>query len=449
MAPLDSSIVNIALPSLSKHFSVGITTVEWVTMAYLLTTSALLLSAGRLGDMKGHKRVYIAGFLIFTAASALCGYAGSITQLILFRALQALGGTCMLANGPAILTSAFPPQERGKALGLIGISVAIGLTIGPFLGGIIISNFGWRWIFFVNIPVGILASILAAIILKDQVQKMERKFDFMGSATAFLTLFMVLLGLSMGNEWGWQSLLIVGLLAGSVILSILFIMVETKVSEPMLDLSLFKIRLFSAANVSALINYLALFVVVFLIPFYLLDVLKQSYRTAGYILTAVPFTTAIVAPLAGTLSDKIGSRLLSSAGLVITALSLFGLSRISPEAGVVPIAILLGTVGMGSGMFQSPNTSAILGAVPRQRLGVASAMQAMMRNIGMVLGIALAGAIVATFAPKGPSDQNITSAIHLAFLVAAGIAAVGVVTSLVRGGSMPQQPNTEGTVLNN
>lgn len=439
MAPLDSSIVNIALPSLSKHFSVGITTVEWVTMAYLLTTSSLLLSAGRLGDMKGHKRVYVAGFIIFTAASALCGYAGSITQLIIFRALQALGGTCMLANGPAILTSAFPPQERGKALGLIGISVAIGLTIGPFLGGIIISNFGWRWIFFVNIPIGILASILAGIVLKDQAQRIEKKFDFMGSATAFLTLFTILLGLSMGNQWGWRSLSIIGLLVGSVVLAIVFIIAETKVNEPMLDLSLFKIRLFSAANISALINYLALFVVVFLIPFYLLDVLKQPYRTTGYILTAVPFTTAIIAPLAGTLSDKIGSRLLSSGGLIITTLSLFGLSRISPEAGVLPIAILLGTVGMGSGMFQSPNTSAILGAVPRQRLGIASAMQATMRNIGMVLGIALAGAIVATFAPKGPADQNITSAIHLAFLVAAVIAAIGVVTSLVRGNSIPQQ----------
>ncbi|MCL5292381.1 MAG: MFS transporter [Actinobacteria bacterium] len=433
MAPLDSSIVNIALPTLAKYFSVGITTVGWVVMAYLLTTSSLLLSAGRLGDMKGHKRIYIAGFIIFTAASVLAGLSTTIGQLIFFRVLQAVGGTCLLAAGPAILTDAFPASERGKVLGLVAVSVALGLTVGPFLGGIIVSQFGWRWIFFVNVPVGILTSVLAALVLKEGKLDLGKRFDFLGAATVFGALLSVLLALSVGNKWGWGSEWTIGFLSSAAVLTAAFIAIENKAGEPMLDLSLFKSRLFSAANVSALINYVALFVVIFLIPFYLLDVFKATPQKTGIVLTAVPLITAVVAPISGSLSDKIGSRFLSSFGLAVSGLALFGLSRTSPSGGLIPIAILLGFVGMGSGMFQSPNSNAIMSSVPRHRFGIAASMQATMRNVGMVLGVALAGAIVATFAPKGDTDPRLIFAIHLAFLVGAAISAVGVVTSLVRG----------------
>lgn len=433
MAPLDSSIVNIALPTLSKHFNVGITTIEWVVMSYLLTASALLLSAGRLGDIKGHKLVYITGFVTFTAASALCGFAQSIEQLIAFRVLQALGATGMLANGPAILTHAFPPKERGKALGMIGISVSIGLTVGPFLGGILISTLGWRWIFFVNIPIGIVASAVAFIVLRESKVEEKKRFDVPGAATAFVALFSVLLALSLGNTWGWTSAQTIVLFALAAVFFAAFLVVEKSAKEPMLNLSLFKIRLFSAANVSALLNFVALFVVLFLVPFYLLEVYNQSPRTAGIILTAVPLVTAVVAPVAGTLSDKIGSRLLSSLGLAITVAAMFGLSRTTVASGLMPIGLLLGVVGLGSGMFQSPNASAALGSVPKSSLGIASAMQATVRNVGMVLGIALAGAIISTYAPKGAADPNLSAAIHTAFIAGAIASALGVVTSLVRG----------------
>jgi EmrB/QacA subfamily drug resistance transporter len=437
MAPLDSSIVNISLPALAKYFSVGITTVEWVVMAYLLTTSSLLLTAGRLGDIRGHKIVYVIGFVTFTAASALCGLAGSIGQLIFFRVVQALGGTCMLATGPAILTDAFPPTERGKALGLIAISVSLGLTFGPFLGGVIVANLGWRWIFFVNIPVGIMASILAAFVLRKGRRQAERRFDFPGSATAFAALFATLLVLSKGNEWGWGSVSTLSSLTAAIAFACIFILLETRAKDPMLDLSLFRSRLFSAANISALINYVALFVVMFLIPFYLLDVFGETTQRAGIVLTAVPLVMAVIAPISGALSDRIGSRLLSSLGLAITSLALLGLSRTSPIQGLPPVALFLGVVGLGSGMFQSPNTSAIMGSVPRNRLGIASGMQATMRNVGMVLGVALAGAIVSGISPKGAGDQNFALAVHVAFLAGAAICAVGVLTSLVRGSAIP------------
>lgn len=438
MAPLDSSIVNIALPVLSKYFSVGITTVEWVVMSYLLTTSALLLSAGRLGDMLGHKRIYIIGFLTFTAASALCGISGTIHQLIFFRVIQALGATCMFSTGPAILTKTFPPNERGKALGMVGIAVAIGLTAGPTLGGFIVHNYGWKWIFFVNVPIGIIVSILASVILKEGKLEGGKRFDFLGSIIAFVALFSILLALSMGNSWGWRSPETLGLIVVFVVLFALFILTENRVEDPMLDLSLFKIRLFSAANASALINYAALFIVTILTPFYLRDIFKVDIQTTGLVLTAIPLLTGVVAPVSGTLSDKIGSRLLSSLGLAVSAIALFGLSYTSASSGLIPVAALLSAMGLGSGMFQSPNTSALMGAVPRHQLGVASGSQATARNIGMVLGVAIAGAVVATFAPGGDSDPHLLSAIHLAFIVGGIIAAIGVITSLVRGAAMPQ-----------
>jgi len=435
MGPLDSSIVNIAIPSLTKYFSVGITTVEWVVMAYLLTTSSLLLSTGRLGDMVGHKRIYIIGFLTFTAASALCGISGSVQQLVFFRVVQAVGATCMFSSSPAILTDAFP-TERGKALGLISISVAIGLTGGPTLGGFIVHNFGWRWIFFVNIPIGIIASIMAAFILKESKLPTVKRFDFAGATMAFLALFSVLLALSMGDKWGWRSSSTIGLLLAAVVFAAAFLYFENKVEEPMLDLSLFRIRLFTTANISALINYASLFIATFLTPFYLRDVFGESIQTTGLALTVIPLFIGLVAPISGTLSDKIGSRMLSSLGLTINALALLGLSRTSVSTGILPVALFLGLFGFGAGLFQSPNSSAIMGAVPRHRLGIAAGMQATMRSVGMVLGVAMAGAIVGTYAPAGPADPHMASAIHIAFVSGSVIAGIGVVASLVRGGAV-------------
>jgi len=435
MGPLDSSIVNIAIPSLTKYFSVGITTVEWVVMAYLLTTSSLLLSTGRLGDMVGHKRIYIIGFLTFTAASALCGISGSVQQLVFFRVVQAVGATCMFSSSPAILTDAFP-TERGKALGLISISVAIGLTVGPTLGGFIVHNFGWRWIFFVNIPIGIIVSIMAAFILKESKLPTVKRFDFAGATTAFLALFSVLLALSMGDKWGWRSSSTIGLLLAAVVFAAAFLYFENKVEEPMLDLSLFRIRLFTTANISALINYASLFIATFLTPFYLRDVFGESIQTTGLVLTVIPLFIGLVAPISGTLSDKIGSRMLSSLGLTINALALLGLSRTSVSTGILPVALFLGLFGFGAGLFQSPNSSAIMGAVPRHRLGIAAGMQATMRSVGMVLGVAMAGAIVGTYAPAGPADPHMASAIHIAFVSGSVIAGIGVVASLVRGGAV-------------
>jgi EmrB/QacA subfamily drug resistance transporter len=433
MPPLDSSIVNITLKDIQQFFGVGISTVEWIVTAYLLTASSLLLSAGRLADIKGHKKIYISGFTIFTIASGLCGLSGSISQLITFRIIQAIGGTMLLATGPAIITDTFPPNERGKAFGVLGLSIAIGLTTGPILGGIIVHLLNWRWIFFVNLPVGVLVTALASKILKEGKINTEKRFDFPGAAVGFLALLSLLVVLNLGKDWGWGSFTSMGFAVVTVLLIALFIYIESTVDEPMLDLSLFSSRLFSAANLSALINYLAIFNIVFLIPYYMRDVYGQTQLQTGMLLTAIPLTTGIVGPISGILSDKIGSRLLATFGISLLAVSQFGLSTTSPSSGILPVAIFLGLLGIGSGMFQSPNSSAIMSAVPRNRLGIASGMQATMRNVGMVLGIALAGAIVTTLAPLGSHDKNFADAIHMAFLAGGFVTVIGVVSSLVRG----------------
>jgi EmrB/QacA subfamily drug resistance transporter len=433
MPPLDSSIVNIALKDIQMHFGVDLAMVEWIVTAYLLTVSSLLLSAGRLSDIKGHKKIYISGFAIFTVASVLCGLSASIAQLIAFRIIQALGGTMLLATGPAIISDAFPPNERGKAFGVLGMSIAIGLTTGPILGSFLVHVLSWRWIFFVNLPVGIIVTLLAGRVLKESKIDSDKKFDLPGAVLGFFSLLLLLVVLNFGKDWGWGSAMTLGLSLVTLVVTILFIWTESRVTEPMLDLSLFKSRLFSAANLSALINYLALFNIVFLIPYYLRDVYGQTPIQTGVILTAIPFATGIVGPVSGIISDKIGSRVLSTLGISLLALSQFGLSMTTPKSGVIAIAALLCLMGVGSGMFQSPNSSAIMSVVPRNRLGIASGIVATMRNVGMVLGIAMAGAVVTTLAPHGSSDAGFANAIRSSFQLGGAIAIIGIISSLVRG----------------
>ncbi len=438
LTPLDSSIVNIALPTLVRHFRVGITSVEWVVVGYLLVTSSLLLTAGRIGDRFGHRRCYLAGFAIFTTGSALCGLAPTLLFLIAARIVQAVGGTFLLASGPALVTGAVPPDRRGRALGLIAISVSIGLTLGPFLGGLLTATWGWRWIFLVNLPLGIGVLMLGALKLPEMRSPSPRRFDIPGAVAGFLAFFLLLLGLSQGNDWGWRSPRTIGVLAGSLAATVLFLVLERRHPDPVLDLGLFRNRLFTAANASALANYFGLFIIIFSAPFLLMHVHGHSSRSAGLILTAIPLATALVSPAAGALSDRIGSRALSSAGLAMMALALLGLSRVAPTGGTLAMAGLLALAGFGSGIFQAPNTSAIMGSVPRERLGTASGMQAAMRNIGMAVGVAVTGAILATVAPGGAADRRFPAAVSLAYLVGVIVVGLGGWASLLRGSAPPR-----------
>ncbi|GAB4261356.1 MFS transporter [Thermincola ferriacetica] len=446
MGPLDSSVVNIALPSIRSYFQVSFSSVEWVVMAYLLIISSLLLTFGRLGDLYGHKRIYIWGFVVFTIGSLLCGLAPSIGFLIAFRVLQAIGAGMLMSMGPAIVTDVAPPKERGKYMGVIAVSVSIALSTGPVLGGFLTAKFGWPSIFYINVPVGILSIILAQRVIPDSGGQGAQPFDIKGAALVFLALVAILLPLSYAEKVGWSNPYIVTSLAVGILLFVAFVFLEKRLAHPMVDLSLFKNRLFSMSNLSALLNYVAMFSVVLLMPFYLQQLRGMPPSKAGLMLIPMPLTTMLIAPISGALSDRVDTRYFSSLGMAITALGMWLLSNLDFESSNLTVVLALVTVGLGSGIFQTPNNSAIMGAVPPYRRGIASSLLAGMRNVGMVLGVAVSGAVftshlnyltrklaAAGIAGAPLKIQAFTGAMHLAFLVACGIAVLAVFTSLVRG----------------
>ncbi len=449
MATLDGSIVNIALPAIETDLQIDLTTVEWVVVAYLLVVGSLLLPVGRLGEVQTFKRVYLAGFAIFTMASVCCGAAPTVPWLVGFRVVQGAGAGMIMAMGPAIVARTFPATERGRALGLNGISVSIGLSLGPALGGVLTQVATWRAIFLINVPIGLLAIAWAARVLPAETPGKGQSFDLRGAALSSVALFALLLALSDGQQWGWTSPAVVGLLAAAVVLGGLFILAERRSIQPLLDLALFRIRPFSAGLASVVVAFAGLFTATFLLPFLLEQGSGFSPIEAGLLLTPVPITMALVAPISGSLSDRFGPRILASTGMAVMSLGLLSLTQLPLDFAVPDLVWRLVLLGLGLGLFMSPNSSAVLGAVPRPRVGTASGTLAQMRVNGQALGIALSGAIVATRLPihiaalagtvpaATLQREALGSSVHDAFVVAAAVCALGIVTSLVRGSSRP------------
>ncbi len=397
MSALDTSVVNTILPVVNDSFKSEIATIEWVVIIYLLVVSGLLLSFGRLGDLRGHRSIFLMGFLSFIASSVLCGLAQSAWALIAFRGLQALGAAMLSANSPAILTKSFPDRQRGQALGMQATMTYLGLTVGPSLGGWLTDQFNWRAVFFINIPVGLLALTLSFLFVPhDEDQKQKERFDLAGAGLFLAGLVALLLGLNQGQAWGWTSLSILSLLGMAVVLLFIFIRIELRVPNPMLDLSLFSSRLFSSSVASAVFNYICVYSIMFLMPFYLIQGRQYSASQAGLLLSAMPITMAVIAPISGTLSDRIGARLPSTVGMILLGIGLYLFSRLginSPNQEVIQAMMVS---GLGIGIFISPNNSALMGSAPRFRQGIAAGIMATARNVGMVLGIGFSGAIFTT-----------------------------------------------------
>ncbi len=435
MSALDASVVNTLLPVMGEALHAEVAHIEWVATLYLLVVSALLLGVGRLGDLRGHKRIYLGGFALFVLGSALCGLAPTAGWLIALRGVQAIGATMLFANAPAILTRTFPGSQRGRVLGALGMFTYLGLTTGPSLGGWIADAIGWRWVFYINVPVGALAITLAwRVITDDRPEGRPEPFDLRGAALFTLGLVALLVALDQGHEWGWGSARVLGLLAAAVALLVTFVAVERRAAHPMLDLTLFRSRLFAASTVSAMLNYIAVSCVTFLLPFLLIQGRGLSPRRAGLVLTAQPLVMAVVAPVSGTLSDRVGSRAPATVGMALLAVGLLLLTRTSGTASVGAIAAALAVVGLGVGLFVSPNNSALMGSAPRHRQGIASGVLAEARNVGMVLGVGMAGAVFTTVMAHGADGDvgSLVRGVQAGLLVAALVAAVGVVTSWTR-----------------
>ncbi|MFL6230240.1 MAG: DHA2 family efflux MFS transporter permease subunit [Pyrinomonadaceae bacterium] len=437
MSALDGSVVNTVLPLLRGELHTSVAGIEWVMTVYLLVVSALLLGVGRAGDLYGHKRIYLAGFVLFVIGSALCGIASSAGMLIGMRAVQAVGAAMLYANSPAILTKSFPAAQRGRVLGAQVTFTYLGLTTGPSLGGWLASAFGWRSIFFINVPLGVLAVALALrVIDDDRPDSTVEKFDLAGATLFTAGLVALLVALNRGHALGWLSPPILVMLAAAVALLTIFFVVERRRQNPMLDLSLFRSRVLTASTVTALLNYICLYSVLFVIPFLLIQARGLNTQQAGLVMTAQPIVVALVTPFSGTLSDRIGSRSLAALGMFILACGLALLAALAGSVSVKPIAAALGVVGLGIGLFVSPNNSALMGAAPRHRQGIAAGILATSRNVGMVLGVGLAGAVFTTALARGGeggTSEAVVRGVQASLYVASAVAACGVVSAWMAG----------------
>lgn len=437
MATLDSSIVNVALPTISHQLHSDLSTLQWVVSAYLLTISSLLPVFGRLADLLGRKKVYSLGFLIFTLGSALCGLAQNIWFLIATRVLQAVGAAMLMSNSSAIITATFPPRERGKALGLTGTVVALGSLTGPALGGLLIGLANWRSIFYINVPIGIIGYAAAFLILPtDDPRKNSERFDSAGALTFTLGMISILLGINNGESWGWTSPAVLLSLFVGMVLLILFILIEHKVEHPMINLSLFRNRPFLIGNLSGFLCFVAMFANNMLLPFYLQRILSYTPSQVGLMLMVFPVVMAIVAPISGYTSDKYGPVILTTGGLVITGLGFFYFSRLPATAHYYQVIPGLLLMGLGSGMFQSPNNSSVMSSVHPQKLGIAGGINSLVRNLGMVTGIALSVSLFEAWGgvsiPKPDQIVLFMSAYHSVMLVAMAIALLAAAISANR-----------------
>lgn len=417
LATIDGSIVNVALPTLIDTFQAEFHLVEWVVLSYLLVVTTLMLSIGRLGDMIGKKKIYSSGMIIFTVGSVLCGLAPSVYWLIGFRVLQAIGAVMMMALGMAILTEAFPARERGKVLGLGGSVVSIGIVTGPVLGGILIEALSWHWIFFVNLPVGIVGVLMVQRFVLDLKPAGGQRFDYWGAASLFASLTAFSLALTLGQQEGFDRPFILALFAVWAIFLIVFLAVEWRSREPMVDLRIFRNTLFSVNLITGFITFIGTAGTIILMPFYLENVLGYSTRSVGLLLAVVPIAMGLSAPVAGSLSDRFGTRPITVVGLAVLVAGYYGVSTLGTDTTALGYVLRFLPIGLGMGIFQSPNNSAIMGSVPRTRLGVASGLLSITRTLGQTVGIAALGALWASrvFAYAGrvlPHGATTAAAAH-------------------------------------
>lgn len=447
MSTLTSSVVDVALPQIIAGLNTDLATVQWVVSAYLLVITSLLPLAGRLGDICGRRRIYTCGYLGFVGGSILCGYTQSIEVLIAARIVQAAGAAALMAVGPAVLVCSFSPQERGKVLGMTGTAVALGALTGPSLGGLLIEKFSWHAVFFVNIPVGLLGFLGSRLVVPPDNLTRKETLDYLGALLFTVGITSLLLLLSHGLQWGWENPLIKLCAFLAPVAFALFIGHELRVTHPMLNLAIFRNWPFLAGNVAGALSFMALFANIILLPYFLHEVMGQSPVQIGMIMSAYPLVMAFTAPFSGSLSDRIGARVLTTAGLSILALGLAVTANLPAGASVGRIIAGQAVMGFGNGLFQSPNNNSVMGAVAPANLGVAGGILALARNFGMVSGTAVAVAIFefrrGSMAATDAAAQTAAflAGYHDAVTVAAGLALLAAVISFNRRGHAGAEGN--------
>jgi EmrB/QacA subfamily drug resistance transporter len=439
MIMLDNTVVNVALPSMQRSLHIGQRELEWVVVSYALTFATFMLTGGKLADMFGRRLLFMVGLAIFTAASLACGLSNGAGMLIASRSIQGLGAAIMNPATLGIIAATFPPRQRGTAIGIWAGTSAMALAIGPLVGGIITEKVNWNWIFFINVPVGVLGIFMALwAIDESRDTSHEQRLDLPGLATSAAGLFSLTYGLIEANNYGWTSPRILGLFGAAAFFLTVFVLLERHQRLPMLDLALFRNRTFAGANVSMLLIALAMFGIFFYNSLFFQGILGYSPIQTGAIFLPMTVLIVLVAPQAGRLSDRVGSRWLVGGGMTLVSLSLILFAQLDQSStfwDVLP-ALLVGGVGMA--LTMTPTTAAAMGSVSIDKAGVGSAVLNSARQVGGSLGIAIMGAVVASaiHVPRGApqfADQFITG-YHHGLYVAAGISLLGaaVATATVR-----------------
>ncbi len=393
MSTLDASIVNISLPTIVQSLSTDLKTIAWVVMAYLIIITGSLLLMGKLADLFGRGKIFLLGFITFTLGSALCGSSPTIYFLIGSRLVQGLGASALMAIGPAIMTTTFQEKDRGQALGMLGSVVSLGFIAGPLLGGVLVEHLGWRSIFFINLPIGAVGILLSLKILQRDRPSENVTLDLRGALFFFLFVISLLLFLNRVGQsfivlfWGW---ILVALICFG-----LFVRNERQSTSPMVDLSIFKKRLFISSLGASLLSFWVNGAHNFVLPFFLQDIAGYSPSAAGMLIFPVAMTVMVMAPIGGKISDWAGEKIPATIGLIITSSAIFSFIFLKSDASYDEILWRQVSLGIGIGFFNPANNSAIIGSLPKENVGVASSFLALARNLGMVIGVAFAELVIA------------------------------------------------------
>jgi EmrB/QacA subfamily drug resistance transporter len=442
MSCLDSSIVNVALPVMADRLKVSMASIEWVVTSYLIIISSTILIFGRLGDIKGKTKIFKFGIILFTLGSLLCGISDSLFILVVARIVQAIGAAATMATSQGIITHVFPSNERGRALGVSGTFVALGTMVGPPLGGFIISLVSWKYIFLINVPIGLLTFIWSRKILPTDKNSSKEKLDTKGAILFNLTIIALFAALIFGQHMGYTNPLIILGFVVSIVSFTAFILVEKNIAVPLLDLNIFKNPLFSLSVFCALTSFITIGCSNIIQPFYLQNVLKLSPRVTGLFMMVYPLILSIVAPVSGYLSDRVGSELLTFLGLIFTSTGLFFMSTLNEYSSLWTMMSFVAIMSIGNGLFQSPNNSLVMSTVPKSKLGIAGSVNALVRNLGMVLGVSLSTTLLyskmsskigyAVFSYVNGREDVFVYGMKYVYITASAICAVGAVLTAIR-----------------
>jgi EmrB/QacA subfamily drug resistance transporter len=431
MIMLDNTVVNVALPSIQRDLGVGLSELQWIVTGYALTFAALMLTGGKLADHYGRRLIFVVGLTVFTLASLACGLAESGEVLIAARVVQGAGAALMNPSTLSIISATFPPEQRGMAIGIWAGVSALALAIGPLVGGLLTDHLDWSWIFFVNVPVGVLAVAVSFLVIEEsRDMSEERRLDLPGQVAGGLGLFALTYALIEANAYGWTSARILGAFAVAAVALVAFVWLERVQRVPMLDLELFRNRTFAGANSVILLVALAMFGVFFFVSLYMQNILGFSAVETGAAFLPMTILIMLIAPLAGKASDRIGSRWLMTAGMVFVGLQLLYLSRLGTEETFWDLLPGLLVGGLGMALVMTPSAAAAVRSVPVDKAGVGSAVLNACRQVGGSLGIALIGAIIAAEIGDRRSPEAFVDGFSTALLVAALIAFAGAAVAL-------------------